>query len=486
MEQPKKAGELLVPNVPVPLVGPTYTSRSLSVAAQVTRNFYIEVNSTSQDNQTIAAFQPFPGLTSFSATTGQDRGLGVYRNELYKVSGSTLYKIGSNGVATSIGAIAGSGRCVLVEDNYNLIISTRSTKPYTYDGTTLTLGTDIDLHTSNTVTYIKNRVVYDGFEGDLIFADLGSPLSVNSANVTSADNKPDDTLAVYAFKDQLFAFGESSIVPYYNSGAGNPPYDIIQNSVQEIGIHAVHSLSSNNNAMYFLGSDKQPYALSGLQPQSIGNPAIGQAIDQYTSTGDAIGECFTFNNQNFYLLSFPQHETWLFSEGAGWTNLSYRNPTTGDPEAHLINSYAYCYGKHLVSDRRNGNVYELDFNGFTDNGDTIIRQRDTAKISGKSFGYPGKEIFMERLEIVVERGVGLITGQGSDPQIMMQYSDDGGHTWASGERWKTLGAQGDYSPMKPIVWDDLGSFYERMFRFKVSDPVKVVLISASADIEVGV
>lgn len=474
-----------MPNVAIALVGPTYTSRSLNVASQVTSNFYIEINQAAPDNQAIAAFQPFPGLTSWATTTGQDRGLGVYKNELYKVGGNTLYKIGADAIVTTIGTIAGGGRCVLTEDNNNLIITTGSTKPYSYNGTTLTIGTDVDLHTSNTVTYIKNRVVYDGNEGDICFADLGTPLSVNSANVTSADNKPDDTIAVYAFKDQLFAYGDNSIVPYYNSGSGNPPFDVIQNSVQEIGLHAVHSLSNNNNAMFFLGSDKQPYALTGLQPQSIGNPAIGQAIDQYANTTDAIGECFSFNNQNFYLLSFPQHETWLFTEGAGWTNLSYRNTSTGDAEAHLISSYAKCYGKNLVSDRRNGNVYELDFNAFTDNGDTIIRQRDTAKISGKSFGFPGKEIFMERLEIVVERGVGLITGQGSDPKIMMQYSDDGGNTWSS-ERWASMGAMGDYSPMKPIVWDDLGSFYERMFRFKVSDPVKVVFISANADIEIGV
>jgi len=469
-----------MPNVPIPLVGPTYTSRSLEVASQVTKNFYIEVNNTSPDNQTIAAFQPFPGLKPWATTTGIDRGMGVYNNELYKVSGQSLYKIDSLGTETLIDTINGFERCTLVEDNSNLVIATQTTKPYTYDGATVTLGTDPDLHTSNSVTYIKNRVVYDGNNGDVIFADLGTPLSVNSANVTSADNKPDDSLAVYAFKDQLFAFSDRSITPYYASGAGNPPYDVIQNAVQEIGLGAVNSISSNNNYMYFLGSDLQPYRLAGLQPQPIGNPSIGRAIDGYTNTSNAIGHCFTFNNQNFYLLNFPDHETWLFSEGAGWTNLSY-----GENNPHLFGSYAYCYGRHLVGDRRNGNIYELDFDTYTDNGDTIFRQRDTAKVSGKSFGVPGKEIFMERLEIVVERGVGILSGQGSDPQIMMSYSDDGGNSW-SAERWADMGEQGKYGSMIPLAWNDLGSFYERMFRFKVTDPVKVVLISANADIEVGV
>ncbi len=465
-----------MPNVPIPVVGPTYTSRSLPVSAQMTKNFYIEVD---QNSENIVSFQSFPGLTSFATTgAGQDRGMGVFNNVLYKVTGGTLYSISSAGTATSIGSIEGAGRCQLQEASSTIVITTGVGKPYTYDGTTLTQGTDSDLPNASSVTYIKNRVVYDGNDADVVFADLGSPLSVNSANVTAADSKPDDTLAVYAWKDQLFAFGERSIAPYYNSGAGNPPYSVIQNSVQEIGIKAIHSVSANNNAMYFLGNDLVPYRLLGLQPQPIGNPSIGQAIAGYTSPQDAIGICFTFHNQNFYYLTFPGNESWLFSEGAGWTNLSYG--VDGDP--HLISSYARVYNKHLVADRRNGNVYELDFDAFTDNGDVIQRRRDTLKVSGKQLGVPGKEIFMHRLELVMEVGVGAVTGQGVDPQIMMQFSDDGGRTWSS-EQWRSFGELGDFTIT--VEWFDLGSFQERQFRFTVSDPVKVAIISANADIGVG-
>jgi Neuraminidase (sialidase) len=150
-----------------------------------------------------------------------------------------------------------------------------------------------------------------------------------------------------------------------------------------------------------------------------------------------------------------------------------------------MSSYAHIYSKRLVADRRNGNIYELDFDTFDDNGDTIIRQRDTVKISGKELGFPGKEIFMDRLELVIETGTGIITGQGSDPRIMMSYSDDGGRTW-SPEQWGYIGKMGDFTYSQNPYWTDLGSFHERQFRFKVSDPVKVTLISANADISVGV
>ena len=38
--------------------------------------------------------------------------------------------------------------------------------------------------------------------------------------------------------------------------------------------------------------------------------------------------------------------------------------------------------------------------------------------------------FWSRLEVVLESGMGLTTGQGSDPQVMFRYSDDGGHKWS--------------------------------------------------------
>lgn len=467
-----------MPNVPIPVTGPTYTSRSKPVSAQVTRNFYIEPGA--QENQ--AVLVPFPGLKLFATTgAGRNRGLGQYNGVLYAVTGSNLYSVSSGGVATSIGAINGANRCVLTEDTARLVIANDQGKPYSYDGATLTQGTDADLPNAATVTYIKNRVVYDGNNSDVVFADLGSPLVVDSSNIVSADSDPDDMLAVYRFKDQLFAFGTNSITPYYNSGTGNPPYREIQNAQQAVGIGAKYSIASNYRAMYFLGSDLMVYRISGIQPEPIGNPAIGQEISSYLTPEDAYGQCFSFNNQYFYLLTFPGQASWLYNEGLGWTNLA--SGTDGAPS--LISGYQYCYGKHLVGDRTNGNIYELDFDTFTDNGAVIDRQRDTVKVSGKDFGVPGKEIFWDRLELVVETGTGIITGQGSDPRVMMSYSDDGGRTW-SPEQWGYIGKMGSFSYSQNPVWTDLGSSYERQFRFRVSDPVKFVIVSCNADISVGV
>ena len=82
----------------------------------------------------------------------------------------------------------------------------------------------------------------------------------------------------------------------------------------------------------------------------------------------------------------------------------------------------------------------------------------------------------------MESGVGAVTGTGNDPQAMLQFSDDGGKTWSS-ETWaKTnIGAIGEY--LTRVQWNRLGMFRQRQFKLTISDPVKVVILGAYAEIE---
>lgn len=82
---------------------------------------------------------------------------------------------------------------------------------------------------------------------------------------------------------------------------------------------------------------------------------------------------------------------------------------------------------------------------------------------------------MGMLQVVFEQGTGLITGQGSDPQVMLQFSDDGGKTW-SHEKWRSIGKIGRYKHRS--IWRRLGSFRSRIFRWVISDSVAVVVLSA--------
>lgn len=64
---------------------------------------------------------------------------------------------------------------------------------------------------------------------------------------------------------------------------------------------------------------------------------------------------------------------------------------------------------------------------------------------------------------------------GEDPQAMLQWSKDGGHSW-SYELWRTIGKIGEYGTR--VRWNRLGVSSSRLFKLTITDPVKVVILGA--------
>lgn len=91
-------------------------------------------------------------------------------------------------------------------------------------------------------------------------------------------------------------------------------------------------------------------------------------------------------------------------------------------------------------------------------------------------------LFISRLEIEMQRGVGLITGQGSDPQVMLSISRDGGMTFGP-EVWMTPGKIGEY--LTRIYTTRLGRSRDWVFKLVVTDPVFLALAACAIDATEG-
>lgn len=91
-------------------------------------------------------------------------------------------------------------------------------------------------------------------------------------------------------------------------------------------------------------------------------------------------------------------------------------------------------------------------------------------------------LFISSFQLDLETGRGVTTGQGIDPQIMCQWSDDGGHTWSE-ESWVSAGVQGAYQWR--AIWRRLGKSRDRVWRVVVSDPVPWRFLDAYISVEKG-
>ena len=83
-----------------------------------------------------------------------------------------------------------------------------------------------------------------------------------------------------------------------------------------------------------------------------------------------------------------------------------------------------------------------------------------------------------KLQVDCETGVGLETGQGSNPQMMLQVSRDGGHTFGA-EQWRDMGKLGNYRTR--TQWTRLGQARDWVFRLRISDPVKRIILGVWVD-----
>lgn len=461
-------------NLPVPLIGQAYTHRDVDLAAQTCINYWPEINT---ETDKILTLRPFWGLKAAATGSGQDGGMHTFDGVLYKVCGNTLYSETKAGVRTSIGTIAGSGLCSFDHTATEMII-VRDSNVYTYNGSTLTKATDTDFTTNNYVTVINNQAVYDNGGQEFIVSDAGDLTTLNSLNFAAKEGKGDDLVRPYAFNEIVYMFGEKHSEQWWNSGTGNPPLDRITGGSITKGTLSGNSIAHNENYLYFLGDDYCVYRLIGKQPQKISTVPLSQEFRTYSVVSDAIGACFSFDNQNFYYLKFPSGKTWCYCEASGgWFELTTTNLHT----AYKPTSHAVAYGRNYFA--INGNTYYLDKDTYTNDGETILRERISGTISARLINpaMEGLALEMSWLELVIKTG-SVVTGQGSDPIVMFSFSDNGGRSWSNERQLKGQKA-GNY--MWRIRTEGLGMFYERIIRVRVSDPVSSAILGCTAQIEVG-
>ena len=459
--------------LPINIVGQSYISRSLPYSAESTINLIPEINPT---GRTEAALHNFLGSLRrvTSVDSGVDRGSHVFKNELYKVTGETLYKVSSDLTETAIGTISGSVRCSFADDGTNLVIVAGGVA-YQYN-TSLSVITDTDLESPDSVTVLNNQLIYDGNNARWVVATAGDPDDIPDINYAVAESKGDDLVRVYAFNQALYLFGTETVETWFNSGVGSPPFTRIDGGIIEnIGLGALHSVDNTAEFLYFLASDKNVYRITAYQAENITPPATSFQFFNLKHE-DAVGMVLSIDSQNFYVLTFPSaNKTWIYSEQLG---IWYQLCSGAECDRHIMNSYNFIYGKRLITDYRNGNVLELDYDTFEDDSQPQIRQRDTAPINGVSLGLQGQKLIMSSFRLMIHTGVGIESGQGSIPLFYIGTSVDGGRMFDfTGNPYVDPGKDGSY--LVTVQLDKVLEFEDLIIRVRVSDPIFVSIHGAT-------
>ena len=139
-----------------------------------------------------------------------------------------------------------------------------------------------------------------------------------------------------------------------------------------------------------------------------------------------------------------------------------------------VQSLIVVDGEMLVGDSEGPNIGILDKDTYTEYGNAIFRQ-----VASMPFSNQGEVLFVSELQLTMEAGVGLITGQGSAPVIRHDWSDDGGRTFGN-EIARSFGQVGKYNTLP--TWRRLGRIsQQRVLRFTATDPVKTNILKLEGE-----
>jgi hypothetical protein len=478
----------------IPLGESSYESTSLPFSAQRCINMYAAV-AREKSLSDVALFAT-PGVKAF-ATNGikNSRGASVMKGVYYYVTGTTLYSISSAGVVTTIGTITGSKRVVMANNGEKLCIVVPGGNGYVYNATTTTLTqiTDVDYRTADTVCFKDGYYIFTATAGDVFFISaLNDPLTFDALDFGAAELFPDNIIGCHVNYDEVFILGEETVEVFKNVGGSGFPFQRVPGASYEKGSHSKYSPIEWEGGFYFLGggiNEKTAVYAAGssAEPQRVSTDAIEQEIQKFSRT--EIGEAFsfTYSVNGFSFVGFTirsiniDSKTFVYNVTASellGKPVWLEQQTGITDNAWRVNSVNFVYDKFLVSDFNDGRVGELDTETYTEYGDVILSTKTLPP-----FASDGKSMFVSSMELTIDSGQGLISGQGSDPKIMMDFSNDGGRTW-KGEFWRPMGKIGEY--LKRAAWRRLGRIpSHRVFRFKCSEPIKRVFMKLEAEVTSG-
>lgn len=460
-------------------VGGAYTLPAKAANHQRCVNLLAEVDQ--QKGKTPSSLVGVPGLKRVATLGGGPvRGMIEVNGLLFAVVGPTFGAVAQDGTFSAYGTVNGTGRVTLVTNGLQILI---------IDGVSGFVW-NIDANTWFQITdpgfvYGATQATYqDGYgivalpnSQQFGISGLYDFLTWDALDFGSAEGLPDNVSTVISNNRYLHIFGTATLELWVNTGGTATnlfPFERVGGTFFQVGCAAPNSACIADDSVFWLGANDQGglgvYRMNGQQPMRISTVAIEREWSEYARTDDAFALGVDVGRHPLYMITFPTADrTWVFDAHSGmWSEwLEWEAPAW---KRSRVNCFASSFGRLLMGDYRDGRLYELDWDTYSNDGDPLRSLRMTPYIWGE-----GKRLFHSRLELFMEPGVGLPSGYGDNPEVMLRFSDDG-FKWSNEVR-ASIGRQGEYD--RRAVFNRLGSARNRIYEVSIDAPVRRVLLGAS-------
>jgi hypothetical protein len=424
-------------------------------------NMYVEP--TPQGPATSARY-PRPGLYTVATRGGGPvRKTFLWKGFRFTVSGGVVFRD-----AIAIGNVPSTGSVRYAFSDEEVVIVAGGVAWYVnlpdQDGATISQITDPDLPANVIdVVQLAGRFVYAIKDSSqYYYSEVGDAQNIDGLNfATDAENSADHIVGMAVTSGNLVFFNTLSVEWWYPVVDPDNPFYRSSGRRNDKGCVAQDSIVEADNTLFFVTNDKMVCRALSV-PLRVSDYAVEDKLRRVPS--DQLSQIkmvpLNFGGHAFLIFHIPGEGSWVLDIGQKlWYNWQsygkdFWRVNCADPDG-------------FIGDMYSGDILGVDGKHFYDLvSDPIVKVVSTFVKIAKGY------IRNFNLLLSCSRGVGVATGQGSDPVVEMHFSDNEGRTWSN---WipATLGAMGDGSDNAKAIWTQLGAIRSpgRLFEFRCSDPV---------------
>ena len=424
--------------------------------------------------------RPGDGIVANGTGPGIDRGGINWKGICYRVMGTKLVTVSSNGAVTVLGDVGGPVDTLVTFDySFDRLAIASGGRLYYWNGA-LTQVTDPDLGA------VLDLVWVDGYfmttDGEfLIVTELNDPAQVNPLKYGSSEVDPDPVVALLKLRNEIYALNRNTIEVFDNVGGDFFPFQRIDGAQIQKGCLGTQACCIYLERLAFLGGGRNEapgiYVGAAATTQKISTQEIDNLLLTYTEAQLVKTKLEARNDKNHqHLYVHLPDRTIVYdasaSEALGdqvWFTLA---STVVGFSQYRARNLVWCYDKWLVGDPQSSAIGYL----VQDTGHHWGQQ--VRWEFGTLIAYnEGNGAIFNRLELVSLTGSVAL---GKNPKISTSYSVNG-VAWSQ-DRSIAVGTTG--TTAKRLVWFQQGHMRNwRIQRFRGDSDAHISFIRLEAQIE---
>lgn len=425
--------------------------------------------------------RPGDGIVANGTGPGIDRGGINWNGICYRVMGTKLVTVASDGTVTVLGDVGGPvNREVTFDYSFDLLAIASGGRLYYWSGTTLTQVTDPDLGVVLDVVWVDGYFMTTDGEF-LVVTELTDPTQVNPLKYGSSEVDPDPVVALLKLRNEIYALNRNTIEVFDNVGGELFPFARIDGAQLQKGVVGTFACCVYIDRIAFLGSGRNEapgiYVGASATTQKLSTQEIDELLLTYTEAQLATVKMEARNDKSHqHLYVHLPDRTVVYdaaaSEALGeqvWFTLT---TTVVGFSQYRARNLVWAYDKWLVGDPQSTAIGYL----VQDTGHHWGQQ--VRWEFGTLIAYnEGNGAIFNRLELVSLTGSVAL---GTNPQISTSYSTDG-ISWSQ-DRGIKVGTIGNTA--KRLAWFQQGHMRNwRIQRFQGDSDAHVSFVRLEAQIE---